>query len=253
MILQEFDPSQKAVINAEDFVDPIAEMPETAVACYSRITMERMVEELGAKKIASTSTANGETYVYRAAYKGKEIALFMIDVGAPMSVAMLEEVFAMGVRNVIVFGTCGVLDREIEDCSILIPNQAIRDEGTSYHYAPAENEIEVNGNYLGQFTDLLEAMNIYYTVGKVRTTDAFYRETVEKVKRRKEQGCICVDMECSANAAAARFRGRELFQFFYAADNLDAEQWDIRSLGNDAKLMEKDRIAMIALELAVRI
>ena len=166
---------------------------------------------------------------------------------------MLEEVFAMGVRNVIVFGTCGVLDREIEDCSILIPNQAIRDEGTSYHYAPAENEIEVNGNYLGQFTDLLEAMNIYYTVGKVWTTDAFYRETVEKVKRRKEQGCICVDMECSANAAAARFRGRELFQFFYAADNLDAEQWDIRSLGNDAKLMEKDRIAMIALELAVRI
>lgn len=67
------------------------------------------------------------------------------------------------------------------------------------------------------------------------------------------QGCICVDMECSANAAVARFRGRELFQFFYAADNLDAEQWDIRSLGNDAKLMEKDRIAMIALELAVRI
>ena len=67
------------------------------------------------------------------------------------------------------------------------------------------------------------------------------------------QGCICVDMECSANAAVAIFRGRELFQFFYAADNLDAEQWDIRSLGNDAKLMEKDRIAMIALELAVRI
>ena len=185
MVLKEFDPSQKAVINAEDFVDPIAEMPETAVACYSRITMERMVEELRAKKIASTSTANGETYVYRAAYKGKEIALFMIDVGAPMSVAMLEEVFAMGVRNVIVFGTCGVLDREIEDCSILIPNRAVRDEGTSYHYAPAENEIEVNENYLGLFTELLEAMNIHYTVGKVWTTDAFYRETAEKVKRRK--------------------------------------------------------------------
>lgn len=45
MVLKEFDPSQKAVINAEDFVDPIAEMPETAVACYSRITMERMVED----------------------------------------------------------------------------------------------------------------------------------------------------------------------------------------------------------------
>lgn len=53
--------------------------------------------------------------------------------------------------------------------------------------------------------------------------------------------------------SCSQIPGRELFQFFYAADNLDAEQWDIRSLGNDAKLMEKDRIAMIALELAVRI
>jgi len=44
-----------------------------------------------------------------------------------------------------------------------------------------------------------------------------------------------------------------LVQFFYAADNLDAEEWDVRSLSNSAKLEEKDRIATIALELAVRI
>ena len=42
-------------------------------------------------------------------------------------------------------------------------------------------------------------------------------------------------------------------QFFYAADNLDAEEWDVRSLSNSAKLEEKDRVATIALELAVRI
>lgn len=30
------------------------------------------------------------------------------------------------------FGTCGVLDSSIDDCSIIIPNQAIRDEGTSF-------------------------------------------------------------------------------------------------------------------------
>lgn len=62
-----------------------------------------------------------------------------------------------------------------------------------------------------------------------------------------------MDMECSANAAAAKFRGKELVQFFYAADNLDAEQWDARSLSNHSKLEEKDRIAAIALELASRI
>ena len=80
-----------------------------------------------------------------------------------------------------------------------------------------------------------------------------YRETREKTARRKASGCICVDMECASVAAAAQFRGKEALHFFYAADNLDAEAWDERSLSNDAKLEEKDRIAAIALEAARRI
>lgn len=32
--------------------------------------------------------------------------------------AWLEEVFQMGVQKVVIFGTCGVLDSRIEDCSI---------------------------------------------------------------------------------------------------------------------------------------
>lgn len=170
-----------------------------------------------------------------------------------MSAAMLEDVFMMGVKKVIVFGTCGVLDQNIEDCSIIIPDSAVRDEGTSYHYAPASDEIEVNGNDKDVFTKMLDELHVKYTVGKTWTTDAFYRETPEKIKRRKQQGCICVDMECSADAAVAKFREKDLVQFFYAADNLDSEEWDVRSLSNHAKLEEKDRIAMIALELATRI
>ena len=103
------------------------------------------------------------------------------------------------------------------------------------------------------FTKMLDEFRVKYTVGKTWTTDAFYRETAEKINRRKQQGCICVDMECSADAAVAKFRGKDLVQFFYAADNLDSAEWDIRSLSNHSKLEEKDRIAMIALELAIRI
>ena len=54
-------------------------------------------------------------------------------------------------------------------------------------------------------------------------------------------------------AALARFRDKEVFQFFYAADNLDGEAWDIRSLENGVNLTEKDRIAGLAMELAVRV
>lgn len=92
-----------------------------------------------------------------------------------------------------------------------------------------------------------------FTEGKVWTTDAFYRETRAKVALRKAQGCVCVDMECSALMALAQFRGIDVFEFFYAGDNLDREQWDPRSLFTHAKLDEKDRAAYLALELARKI
>lgn len=253
MILEEFDTSLTAVINPWNIIKPVEGIPRVAVACYSHVTFERIVGELGAHIIAETSSANGIKPIYKAKYKDTEVAIFMIDVGAPMSVGMLEDVYQIGVQKVIIFGTCGVLDSSIEDCSIIIPEIAVRDEGTSYHYADPTDEIGVNDKYISTLKNLLNELRVKYTIGKVWTTDAFYRETQDKVNRRKEQGCICVDMECSANAAVAQFRGKELVQFFYAADNLDSEQWDVRSLSNYDRLEEKDRIAAVALELARRI
>jgi hypothetical protein len=60
-------------------------------------------------------------------------------------------------------------------------------------------------------------------------------------------------MECSAVAALADFREKEVFQFFYAADNLDNENWDARSLSNSSKILDKDRIALLAMELAAKL
>ena len=80
-----------------------------------------------------------------------------------------------------------------------------------------------------------------------------YRETAEKASRRRAAGCVCVDMECSAVAALAQFRGKEVFQFFHGADSLDGERWDRRGLGSEFDLTEKDKIAQLALELAAEI
>lgn len=159
----------------------------------------------------------------------------------------------MGVETIIMFGTCGVLEKSIEDCSIIIPNAAIRDEGTSYHYMPASDEIEVNPKYIPEFVSILKEFNTHYTIGKTWTTDAFYRETPKKMAKRIESGCISVEMECAAATAVAKFREKEFFEFFYAADNLAAEQWDKRSLSNEARVEEKDRVAILALELATKI
>lgn len=252
MLLEEFDIDRKAVLNPEDMSKPVDDFPRVAVSCFSYVTLNRLIEELCGIQIASVKLSNVDLPIYKARYKGVDIALFMSHVGAAGCVALLEEIFVMGVEKLVIFGTCGVLDKNIEDCSVIIPEAALRDEGTSFHYVPPADEIEVNLKYSEDFKAILKEQGFTYTVGKVWTTDACYRETREKIKRRKARGCVCVDMECSAVAALAEFRGKDVLHFFYAADNLDNEKWDARSLSNEARILEKDRIALIAMEMAAK-
>jgi uridine phosphorylase len=252
MILEEFDECLTSAFNPSDVQDIIPNFPKVGITCFSKKLLDRYVEIFNGEKIAELSNANGRIPVYKIVYKDMELALFMSRVGAPACIASYEEILAMGLEKLIMFGTCGVLDGSIEDLAIIIPNCAIRDEGTSYHYMKSSNEISVNEKYTSDFIDVLNNNNVSYILGKVWTTDAPYRETRAKILKRKEQGCICVDMECSAMSAVAKFRNKELFHFFYAADNLDCAKWDQRSLGNDDRLSEKEKIIYLVLELALK-
>jgi hypothetical protein len=45
----------------------------------------------------------------------------------------------------------------------------------------------------------------------------------------------------------------EFFQFLYAGDNLDHSEWDPRSLSGNARLDDKQKIGLLAFELASKI
>ena len=74
--------------------------------------------------------------------------------------------------------------------------------------------------------DSMRASGVPSTDGIVWTTDAFYRETQEKVDRRIAQGAIAVDMEVASLATIAAFRGIEYGAAVYLADTLHSEAWD---------------------------
>jgi nucleoside phosphorylase len=254
MILEEYDSTQTAIINPADIVRPVENMPHTVLACFSHITFDRMRKEFKAEKIiAETNSAAGVISVYECICRGERFGMVLLPVGASASVGVVEEIYAMGAETFAVFGNCGVLDHSIEDCGIIIPISAVRDEGTSYHYFPASDEIAVNTQYKDVFENILDKRKIEYTEGKTWTTDGFYRETADKAAKRRKEGCVCVEMECSALAAAAKFRKKEFFEFFYAGDNLDAEEWEQRSLGSDVGLEKKDSVCNLAVELAAEI
>ncbi len=253
MILNEFDYCKTAIINPNEFINKIEGFPEIGITCFSQALTDKVLKTFDHEQIAEIASANGCEPIYKIIYKGLEIAFFKSKVGAASCTTGYEEITAMGLEKLIMFGTCGVLSKEIEDLAIIIPTSALRDEGTSYHYVEANDEIEVNTKYKEEFLKILNEHNYSYIFGKTWTTDAPYRETQAKVQKRKEQGAVCVEMECASMAAVSQFRGTDFFQFLYAADNLDDTKWDTRSLSCAINLNKKEQIALLAFELAIKI
>ncbi|MEW4354465.1 nucleoside phosphorylase [Streptococcus pneumoniae] len=251
MILEEFDSNRLAIINPEDLIAPLPDFPEVAVSCFARGTFERLLKAYPQELLFTTAIANVEIPIYRIVVSGRDLAIFNAPVGAPACVAVLEDLIALGMKKLVLFGTCGVLDEDIAKTSIIVPLAAIRDEGTSYHYVKASDEILLNTDIQQALIQFLEDKGISHVAGKVWTMDAIYRETIDKLRKRKASGAICVDMECSAVAALARFRGIDIAHFFYAADHLSEEEWDMRNLANDADLDEKDKVAALAIQFAL--
>ena len=253
MVLEEFDYDKSAVIEPRFVHQPVEGFPETVISIFHHTLFLRIAEFLGGVIIAATKDVDGHWPVYEVQYKGHRFALYKARLGAPACVGSFEDLIPMGAKRIILLGNCGVLDKSIEDCGIIIPTKAIRDEGTSYHYAPPSDYIEVNRKYIPELIEVLNAYGYPYVMGTTWTTDAFYRETRGKVAKRREMGAICVEMECSAMQAMCDFRGVEFFQFLYAGDNLDHSTWDPRSLSGTSRLEDKEKIAMLAFELAVKI
>lgn len=223
-----FDESKTAIIEPSVIIKPIANFPKVGLACFSKRLFEKWVEVFDGEEIAHFRTEEGPLPIYRVNYNGKFIAVFMLRVGAPCAALQLEEIIAMGLEKVLVMGSCGVLDSSIKLGDLIIPTSGIRDEGTSYHYAPAANEINANRHLVQILATKLTELGIHHNLGKVWTTDAVYRETKDKMLSRKADGCIAVDMEFTALQAVANFRGIDFCQIFYSEDNLDSVCWEAR-------------------------
>ena len=253
MLLNEFDFDRSAVIEPTYLHHPVENFPETVVSIFSHYLFNRIVDFLGGEKIAETHDVDGVWPVYAVTYTGKRFGMYKARLGAPACVGCFEDIIPMGTKRIILLGNCGVLDKSIEDCGVIIPTRAIRDEGTSYHYVPAADYIDVNKKYTEEFIAVLNEFGYPYVKGTTWTTDGIYRETRAKVNRRKEMGAICVEMECAAMQAMCDFRGVEFFQFLYAGDNLDHSTWDPRSMSGTSRLEDKEKIALLAFELACKI
>ena len=250
MLLEEFDKNKKAVFNPDTYSSKVDGCPELCVSFFSKLVMQEFVRLFNPEIMGHVENATAKFPVYKIKYNGSEIAVYQSPVGAPACVGCFEDVIQMGIKKILLVGCCGCLDEKIDDYAIIVPTAAIRDEGTSYHYAPSSDEVKLNTDVIKKIETKLKDLGIHYHKGKTWTTDAIYRETPLKVAKRKEQGAITVDMECSAMAVVAKFRKVGFGQIFYAADSLATENYNPRSL-NDHNVPKKAKVIPIALDCAL--
>ncbi len=211
--------------------------------CFFHDVVEQLAAEGYATQVGDFGSEMGRhpVYTHRFAHNGSKetVALFAQGVGAPLAAAFLDELIRLGARKFIACGGAGVLDREIVMGHLIVPTAAVRDEGTSYHYLPPSREVSPSAEAVHAIEATLTRHNVDYRLGKVWTTDAIYRETRAKMERRREEGCLVVDMEAAAMFAVAQFRGVQFGQILYGGDNLDADEWDNRGWQKNWSVREK--------------
>ena len=223
----EFDSTTDAMIQP-DRVIRRRDVADRCVMCFFQEVIETVCQSGKAPQVAELRSEIGVNPVYEIILNDERLTVLHPGVGAPLAAAFLEEAIALGCKKFIACGGAGVLASEIAMGHVVVPSVAVRDEGTSYHYLPPSREVEADPRGIAAIETVLRRHHVDYLVGKTWTTDAVYRETRERVQRRRSEGCLTVEMEAAAFFAVAKVRGVPVGQILYGGDDLGGTEWDNR-------------------------
>ncbi|HIS40851.1 MAG TPA: nucleoside phosphorylase [Candidatus Aphodovivens avistercoris] len=213
--------------------------PERCLVSFMGDVLKRHAKTNPCRQIAVHKSEAFGSPIWKQRIKGVEIAFVQAPVGAPAAGILVDLLIASGVKTIVSCGGCGVLNPILSGI-IIIPSDALRDEGTSCHYLAPKREIALDAHMVEAAKRTAIKRHAPFLAGKVWTSDGFFRETPSIVKRRKEEGCCAVDMECSALAAIARFYGASYGAVLYSGDSLSSpESHDQRDWVNNKSAREE--------------
>ena len=135
---------------------------------------------------------------------GKTTGIVGCAVGAPFAVLIAEELFACGCRLLLSLTSAGQISDSAPTPYFVIIDRALRDEGTSYHYAEPAEYAEADPRLVAAAAAALGGTRQRFFVGATWTTDAPFRETADAIAAARSKGALAVEMEAAALYAFAR-------------------------------------------------
>jgi uridine phosphorylase len=223
----EFDNTFEGLIHAPHHFEKSAPTPYCVLTFFKEV-IDHLVETKQAIPWKYLTSTVGKHPIYLVTKGSIQIALIHPMLGGPYAAGIIEELIALGFDKFIACGGAGVLDKSINVGHLIIPSKALRAEGTSYHYLAPSRYVEIQPDIVSKLETSLQMANVPYMVGTTWTTDAFYRETKDMIQHRKNEGCICVEMECASFAAVCAFRNVMFGQILYGGDDISSSTWDSR-------------------------
>ena len=244
----------KPIFTPSDFIRYLAENRKVEIDTLKvpqrlLITYQRGAYEY-AKKLIDGSSLDwwmyGESQPFCIGqFNNVEIGLGRFWIGAPAAVMTLEEVIACGAKKIFEVGLSGGLQTFLQPGDIVVVTEAIRDEGTSYHYLPPKVKVESSVLLRNRLIERLNERKIKYFVGSVWSTDGVYRETRSKFLKFKNAHVLAVNMETSAIFAVAKYRNVEAASAQIISDVLTETGW-LQAWGHQS-IREKTEVLLRAV------
>jgi uridine phosphorylase len=141
---------------------------------------------------------------------GREVGIIGRVVGSSFAVLVAEELFASGCRLLVSLTSAGQIVASGPPPYFVIIDRALRDEGTSYHYAAPAEFAEANPQLVDAAAKAVQGRKQRCVVGSSWTTDAPFRETAEAIDAARAKGILAVEMEAAALYAFANSAGVRL-------------------------------------------
>ena len=136
----------------------------------------------------------------------------------------------MGAERFVLFGSCGVLDDEKVQGKIIIPVSAVRDEGTSYHYAAPSSEIKADERYVDILERVLKNCGCPYVKGRTVDDRRHLQRNSSNDTGEKGTGMPCSRDECASMIAASQYRKIPFYPVPVWRGQRGTDKWEIRDL-----------------------
>ncbi|QEC74346.1 nucleoside phosphorylase [Arachidicoccus ginsenosidivorans] len=167
-------------------------------------------------------------------------------VGASFAVLIAEQLFVSGCTLLLSITSSGIISDRSDRADYILIRDAIRDEGTSYHYLKPGQPSTMHIHLLKMLCSglLPKAENV--AVGTSWTTDAPYRETGSAIESMKIEGADVVEMEAAALYAFGIAKNKEVICFAHITNSM-AQQGDDFEKGQENGSLSS--LALIGLTL----